>query len=43
MFSQLVEVEKDMLSQESLSLDIMRFCGEMLVSGNAADKAQSKL
>lgn len=42
-FSQLVEVEKDMLSQESLPLNIMRFCGEMLVSGNAADKAQSKL
>lgn len=42
MISQLVEVE-DKLSQESLLLDIMRFCGEMLVSGSAADKAQSKL
>lgn len=42
MFCQLGEVE-DKLSQESLPLDIMRFCGEMLVSGNAAEKAQSKL
>lgn len=39
MFRQLGEVE-DKLSQESLPLDIMRFCGAMLVSGSAADKAQ---